>query len=82
MDVEEDVVVVAAEVAEEEETTGVEEFIPTTLGTALVVGYENMGFETSLTKPFLRKEVSLGVFPLWQHRTDFHPDGVEDEGHL
>lgn len=22
-------------------------------------GYENMGFETSLTKPFLRKEVSL-----------------------
>ena len=38
-------------------TSGVEEFIPTTLGVALVEGYENMGFETSLTKPFLRKEV-------------------------
>jgi DNA topoisomerase-3 len=40
-------------------TTGVQEFIPTTLGVALVEGYENMGFETSLTKPFLRKEVSI-----------------------
>jgi DNA topoisomerase-3 len=40
-------------------TTGVQEFIPTTLGVALVEGYENMGFETSLTKPFLRKEVSV-----------------------
>jgi hypothetical protein len=38
----------------------VQEFIPTTLGVALVEGYENMGFETSLTKPFLRKEVSIG----------------------
>ena len=37
--------------------SGVQEFIPTTLGVALVEGYENMGFETSLTKPFLRKEV-------------------------
>ena len=39
--------------------SGVQEFIPTTLGVALVEGYENMGFETSLTKPFLRKEVFL-----------------------
>lgn len=39
-------------------TTGVQEFIPTTLGVALVKGYENMGLETSLSKPFLRKEVS------------------------
>ena len=37
--------------------TGVQEFIPTTLGVALVEGYNNMGFDTSLTKPFLRKEV-------------------------
>lgn len=35
----------------------VDEFIPTTLGVALVKGYENMGFDTSLSKPFLRKEV-------------------------
>lgn len=38
-------------------TSGVQEFIPTTLGVALVEGYDKMGFETSLTKPFLRKEV-------------------------
>lgn len=37
---------------------GVQEFIPTTLGVAIVEGYEQMGFEISLTKPFLRKEVS------------------------
>jgi DNA topoisomerase-3 len=36
---------------------GVQEFIPTTLGVALVKGYEDMGFETNLSKPFLRKEV-------------------------
>ncbi|KAK3064383.1 DNA topoisomerase [Teratosphaeriaceae sp. CCFEE 6253] len=36
-----------------------QEFIPTTLGVALVEGYENMGFEISLTKPFLRKEMEL-----------------------
>jgi DNA topoisomerase-3 len=37
---------------------GVQEFIPTTLGVALIEGYESMGFEVSLAKPFLRKEVS------------------------
>jgi DNA topoisomerase-3 len=37
---------------------GVQEFIPTTLGVALIEGYDNVGFETSLSKPFLRKEVS------------------------
>ena len=37
---------------------GVEELIPTTLGVALMQGYNNIGFETSLSKPFLRKEVS------------------------
>jgi DNA topoisomerase-3 len=39
-------------------TGGVQEFIPTTLGIALIEGYDNVGFETSLSKPFLRKEVS------------------------
>jgi DNA topoisomerase III len=38
---------------------GVEEFIPTNLGVALIEGYENLRFETSLSKPFLRKEVSF-----------------------
>ncbi|KAK3079066.1 hypothetical protein LTS18_005840, partial [Coniosporium uncinatum] len=39
-------------------TGGVQEFIPTTLGVALIEGYDNLEFETSLGKPFLRKEVS------------------------
>jgi DNA topoisomerase-3 len=39
-------------------TTGVQEFIPTTLGIALIEGYDNVGFETSLSKPHLRKEAS------------------------
>jgi DNA topoisomerase-3 len=43
-------------------TTGVLEFIPTTLGVALVEGYESMGFEISLAKPFLRKEVCTVCF--------------------
>lgn len=43
-------------------TSGVQEFIPTTLGVALIEGYENMGFETSLAKPFLRKEVCAYCF--------------------
>jgi DNA topoisomerase III len=40
-----------------QDTTGVQEFVPTTLGVALVEGYDKMGFEISLAKPFLRKEV-------------------------
>lgn len=40
------------------QTNGVQEFIPTTLGTALIKGYDDLGFEPSLSKPFLRKEVS------------------------
>ena len=38
-------------------TGSVMEFIPTTLGTALIEGYDNMGLATSLGKPFLRKEM-------------------------
>lgn len=37
--------------------SGQREFIPTTLGVALIVGYDNLRFETSLSKPFLRKEM-------------------------
>jgi DNA topoisomerase-3 len=35
----------------------IQEFIPTRLGVALIEGYDNVGFETSLSKPFLRKEM-------------------------
>ena len=42
--------------------TGVQEFIPTTLGVALIQGYDDLSLETSLAKPFLRKEVrSLAI---------------------
>ena len=34
-----------------------EVFIPTKLGVALIEGFDRMNFETSLGKPFLRKEV-------------------------
>lgn len=54
----------------------VPEFIPTTLGVALYDGYEKMGFETSLVKPHLRKEVSIAdslsfsvlIFGRWRSR--------------
>ncbi|EME89662.1 uncharacterized protein MYCFIDRAFT_193524 [Pseudocercospora fijiensis CIRAD86] len=42
-----------------ERTSGVEEFIPSTLGMALIQGYEQMGHEISLARPFLRKEMEL-----------------------
>lgn len=37
----------------------VQQFIPTTLGVALIEGYDNIGLETSLGKPFLRKEMEI-----------------------
>ncbi|PSS22396.1 hypothetical protein M430DRAFT_49524 [Amorphotheca resinae ATCC 22711] len=47
---------------------GVEEFIPSTLGVALVAGYDRMGFETSLSKPFLRKEMELRMKAICEGR--------------
>ncbi|KAH0562609.1 hypothetical protein GP486_002715 [Trichoglossum hirsutum] len=44
------------------------EFIPSTLGVALVEGYNNMGFEPSLTKPFLRKEMELKMKAICEGR--------------
>jgi DNA topoisomerase-3 len=44
---------------------GLEEFIPTTLGVALIEGYESLEFETSLSKPFLRKEVYSASLIVW-----------------
>jgi DNA topoisomerase III len=41
--------------------SAVEEFIPTTLGVALVQGYDEIGLETSLSKPFLRKQMELSM---------------------
>ena len=36
-----------------------QQFIPTTLGVALIEGYDGIGLETSLGKPFLRKEMEI-----------------------
>jgi DNA topoisomerase-3 len=63
----------------------VQEFIPSTLGVALVEGYNNMGFEPSLSKPFLRKEVGAkSVVTCVQLAKALTPyaDGVENESHL
>ncbi|KAJ4361826.1 DNA topoisomerase [Neocucurbitaria cava] len=50
-------------------TGGVQEFIPTTLGVALIEGYDNVGFETSLSKPFLRKEMEAQMKAICEGRT-------------
>lgn len=47
---------------------GLQEFIPSTLGMALVDGYDKMGFETSLSKPFLRKEMELRMREICEGR--------------
>ncbi|KAH0542900.1 hypothetical protein FGG08_002760 [Glutinoglossum americanum] len=44
------------------------ELIPSTLGVALVEGYNSMGFESSLTKPFLRKEMELKMKAICEGR--------------
>ncbi|KAK0389099.1 hypothetical protein NLU13_2674 [Sarocladium strictum] len=38
---------------------GQRRFVPTKLGVALIKGFDRMNFETSLGKPFLRKEMEL-----------------------
>jgi len=43
------------------QNNSMQEFIPTTLGVALIEGYDNIGFATSLSKPFLRKEVRTSI---------------------
>ena len=47
---------------------GVVEFIPTTLGMALIEGYDNVGLQTSLGKPFLRKEMELRMKDICEGR--------------
>ena len=46
----------------------VKEFIPSRLGVALIEGYENVGLETSLGKPFLRKEMELKMKAICEGR--------------
>jgi DNA topoisomerase-3 len=50
----------------------VNEFIPTNLGVALIEGYNNLQFETSLSKPFLRKEVRVWLMDYEPHGKFLH----------
>lgn len=43
-------------------------FIPTQLGVALILGFDRMNFETSLSKPFLRKEMELKMKAICEGR--------------
>ncbi len=48
---------------------GVREFVPTSLGVALIEGFDRMHFDTSLGKPFLRKEMELKMKAICEGRT-------------
>jgi DNA topoisomerase III len=48
---------------------GVMEFIPTKLGVALIEGFDRMNLDTSLGKPFLRKEMELKMKAICEGRT-------------
>lgn len=54
-------------------------FIPTQLGVALIEGFDRMNFETSLAKPFLRKEMEIKMKAICDGRTskeDFLRDNI------
>lgn len=58
----------------------VQQFIPTTLGVALIEGYDGIGLETSLGKPFLRKEMELKMKEICagtKTRNDFVQETLE-----
>jgi DNA topoisomerase III len=50
-------------------TRSVKVFIPTKLGVALILGFDRMDFETSLGKPFLRKETEQKMKEICAGRT-------------
>lgn len=58
----------------------VQQFIPTTLGVALIEGYDGIGLETSLGKPFLRKEMEIKMKEICagtKTRNDFVQETLE-----
>ncbi|ETI22040.1 hypothetical protein G647_06111 [Cladophialophora carrionii CBS 160.54] len=46
----------------------VQEFIPTTLGVALIEGYDSVGLDVSVSKPFLRKEMEVKMKAICEGR--------------
>lgn len=64
---------------------GVQQFIPTTLGVALIEGYDSIGLETSLGKPFLRKEMEIKMKEICEgtrSRNDFVQETLEQYRHV
>ncbi|KAI4111680.1 MAG: hypothetical protein LQ345_006732 [Seirophora villosa] len=60
--------------------SGIQHFIPTTLGVALIEGYDSIGLETSLGKPFLRKEMEIKMKEICagtKSRNDFVQETLE-----
>lgn len=58
----------------------VQQFIPTTLGVALIEGYDGIGLATSLGKPFLRKEMEIKMKEICvgtKTRNDFVQETLE-----
>ncbi|KAJ4268718.1 DNA topoisomerase [Fusarium torreyae] len=49
---------------------GIKVFVPTQLGVALILGFDRMNFETSLGKPFLRKEMEIKMKAICEGRTN------------
>jgi DNA topoisomerase III len=48
---------------------GIKVFVPTQLGVALILGFDRMNFDTSLGKPFLRKEMELKMKAICEGQT-------------
>lgn len=48
---------------------GIRVFVPTQLGVALILGYDRMDFDISLSKPFLRKEMELKMRAICEGQT-------------
>ncbi|KAL8924764.1 MAG: hypothetical protein Q9208_003854 [Pyrenodesmia sp. 3 TL-2023] len=64
---------------------GVQHFIPTTLGVALIEGYDSIGLDTSLGKPFLRKEMEIKMKEICagtKSRNDFVQETLEQYRHV
>lgn len=58
----------------------VQEFIPTVLGVALIEGYDNVGLDVSVSKPFLRKEMEIKMTAICDGRrskTDVVQESLE-----
>ena len=61
-------------------SNSMQQFIPTTLGVALIEGYDNIGLDTSLGKPFLRKEMEIKMKEICagtKSRNDFVQETLE-----